>query len=80
MHIRESACETASLYTKSLCNFSFTELGPNDTESARYTGTAGADIDLTGHMIKVDPAAICAGDDALRTENDTIEFFIIQLC
>lgn len=50
-------------------NVPFLQLGTDDAQTAGVVGRAAAELDLTGHHVKVQPAAVGAGDDALGTED-----------
>ena len=48
------------------------QLRANDTQTAGDAGGAAADVLLPGHIVKMNPGTVGAGDDALGTEYDTI--------
>ena len=54
------------------------QLRANDTQTAGDAGGAAADVLLPGHIVKVNPGTVGAGDDALGTEYDTILLPFIQ--
>ena len=53
-------------------NVPFLQLGTDDAQTAGVVGRAAADLDLAGHHVKVQPAAVGAGDDTLGTEDSAI--------
>ena len=54
------------------------QLRANDTQTAGDAGGAAADVLLPGHIVKVNPGTVGAGDDALGAEYDTILLPFIQ--
>ena len=54
------------------------QLRANDTQTAGDAGGAAADVLLPGHIVKVNPGTVGAGDDAFGTEYDTILLPFIQ--
>ena len=54
------------------------QLRANDTQTAGDAGGAAADVLLPGHIVKVNPRTVGAGDDAFGTEYDTILLPFIQ--
>lgn len=54
------------------------QLRANDTQTAGDASRAAADVLLPGHIVKVNPRTVGAGDDAFGTEYDTILLPFIQ--
>ena len=54
------------------------QLRANDTQTAGDASGAAADVLLPGHIVKVNPGTVGAGDDAFGTEYDTILLPFIQ--
>ena len=56
------------------------QLGADNAQAACDSGTAGADVDLFGHMVEVDPAAVMGWDHALCTQDHTVGVAVVKRC
>ena len=50
----------------------FVQLGADDDQLAAHIGTAGADLPLAGHIVKLQPAVGTAVHDALGTQDHAV--------
>ena len=57
----------------------FLNVRTNDAESAGGGSTACPNVRCTRYIVKVNPLAICSGNNALCTQNHTILFCIFEL-
>ena len=55
------------------------QLGTDDAQAAGHLGSAIADVDFAGGVVKVDPTAVRGGDDALRAQDHAESGLVAQL-
>lgn len=68
----------ASLHAEQGGECLFVQLRADDAQTARHSGRAGADVDLAGHMVKVQPGAVRRRNDALGAQHDAIGLAVVQ--
>ena len=68
----------ASLHAEQGGECLFVQPRADDAQTARHSGCAGADVDLAGHMVKVQPGAVRRRNDALGAQHDAIGLAVVQ--
>ena len=68
----------ASLHAEQGGECLFVQLRADDAQTARHSGRASADVDLAGHMVKVQPGAVRRRNDALGAQHDAIGLAVVQ--